>query len=333
MATNNLLTLNIKQLKTVTFKQKKNLGTLRWLFFSFIVLAVHPINAQFQNNGSLFINDNAYVYIGNTAFNFGSGSGQTVTTRTATQGSLIFSSASTTTGATNTHYLDGYASLRTTADFLLPTGQSGVYAPARITPVTTAAIDAAYFKQSTATIGSTLDATLNLLSSSEYWNIQGSNSARIALTWRPSSALTNLTDLTIAGYDGAKWVEIPSAVDATSILGTASSLNSGSISSAATVDLTAYKYFTFAVKDRTLANPYFDAKNILAYINRQMLKISTSIPMTNVTIYDIKGSLVTEISINNQLELANPFEFAQGIYIVKIKMNNGTIASQKLINN
>ena len=319
-------------MKTITFKQKKNFGTVKWLFFSLFVVAVNPVSAQFQNNGSLFIGNQGYVFLGATVYNFGSGSGQTATSRTATFGKLIFSSGASTSGATDTHYLDGYASLRSTAAFLLPTGQSGVYAPARITPSTTAAIDAAYYKQSTATIGSTLDATLNLVSSSEYWNIQGSNSAIIALTWRPSSVLTNLADLTIAGYDGAKWVEIPSAVDATSILGGASSLNSGSISSAAAVDLTAYKYFTFATK-ATLSNPDFDLKRVVASINRQTLKISSSVPMTNVTIYDINGRMVTESRLINQLELAQPFDFAQGIYIAKIKMNNGLTATQKLINN
>ena len=251
---------------TITFKQKKNLGTFKWLFFSFIIVAVNPISAQLQNDGSLFIGDDGYVYLEATVYNFGSGSGQTTTTRTATHGKLIFSSASTTSGATNTHYLDGYASLRTTDAFLLPTGQSGVYAPARITPVTSVAVDAAYYEQSTATIGSALDATLNLVSSSEYWNIQGTNSAKITLTWRPTSVLTNLVfatdDLTIAGYDGAKWVEIPSAVDATAILGGTSTLTSGSISSAANVDVTTYKYFTFAAKATAACAPLVASSGI-----------------------------------------------------------------------
>ena len=85
-------------------------------------------------------------------------------------------------------------------------------------------------------------------------------------------------------------------------------------------------------QDSALSTIDFESNNSIATINNQMLKIVASLPITNVSIYDISGRLVTEIDGKNQTSLSNAFHFAEGIYIAKIKMNNGTIATQKLIN-
>jgi hypothetical protein len=240
-------------LKTITFKQKKNAVPFKWVFFSLFLLAVNINNAQVQNNGQLHIDDNGLVFVSADNFYFGSGSGQTTTTRTpSVYGKLIFASAASSSGASDSHYLDGYGSVLTTSPFLFPIGQSGVYAPASVTPTTSAAVDAAYYRASATTIGATLDASVSAVSNTEYWNIKGANSAIVSLTWRSSSTLSNVVpstaDLTIVGYDGTKWVEIPSVVDGTSILGGSSSLTAGSITSSAAVNLTAFTYFTLGAK-------------------------------------------------------------------------------------
>lgn len=221
--------------------------------FSLIVFAVNNLNAQIQTNETLFIGDNGYVYLGSDTYYFGSGSGQTLTTRTpSVHGKLIFSSAASSNGASNAHYLDGYGSVLTTNPFLFPVGQSGVYAPARVTPSSAAAVDAAYYRAGATTIGATLDASVTAISNVEYWNIEGFNTTIISLTWRGSSSLSDIVsttdDLTVVGYDGSKWVEIPSVVDGTSILGGASSLTSGSITTTSSVDLTDYSYFSLGSK-------------------------------------------------------------------------------------
>ena len=59
----------------------------------------------------------------------------------------------------------------------------------------------------------------------------------------------NLPNLIIAGWNGTQWVEIPSSVDAVSILGGASTLASGSITTTSEVNLATYQYFTLAGKD------------------------------------------------------------------------------------
>lgn len=220
------------------------------------ILAVNLVNAQFQNNGTVYTNDNSYLYIGSGTYHFGSGSVQTLTTRTPViHGKLIFSSSASTSGSSNLHFLDGYGSIMTTNPFIFPVGQSGVTAPVKVTPTSFSIVDAAYYRASATTIGTALDVSVGSISNIEYWNIKGVNSASISLTWRASSLLSNFVistaDLTIVGYDGAKWVEIPSVIDPTSILGGTSSMTSGSITSSASVDLTEFTYFTLGAKGGT----------------------------------------------------------------------------------
>ena len=90
--------------------------------------------------------------------------------------------------------------------------------------------------------------------------------------------------------------------------------------------------FKVVYQNSSLNNPDFDPNTVIASIYNQTLKIKAGLPITNVTIYDITGRLINEIKVNNQLEVSNSFRFAQGIYIAKIKMNNGSVATQKLTN-
>lgn len=199
-------------------------------------------SAQFQNNGTVFIGDNGFLFYESGSFNFGATT-QTTTTRTAgTYGKLIFASATTTSGSSNSHFLDGYGGIRTTATFTLPVGQAGVLAPITITPSSTTAIDAAYFRAAPSTQGSTLDTNVGAISPVEYWHVLGTNNAVIGLTWRATSNLSTfvspVSNVTLAGFDGTKWVALPSVV--------AGTLSAGTVISSAAINLNTYKFFTIA---------------------------------------------------------------------------------------
>jgi hypothetical protein len=223
----------------------------------FIFFVGNSLLAQVQNNEILYIGDNTSVYLSSNTYYFGAGLAQTKTTRTAlTYGKLTFSSTATWSGASSSHFVDGYASTKGATAFVFPIGQSGVYAPAGVIPSSSAGVDGAYFRANPNTIGTTLDANVKAISLIEYWDIRGAvANAKISLTWRASSDITNLTlfegttisslsNLALLGYDGTKWVLIPSTVDATSILGGISTLLEGSITSDAIVNLNSYSAFT-----------------------------------------------------------------------------------------
>jgi len=189
------------------------------------------------------------------------------TVRTAPYGALNFASTAVSyTGADNANHVDGYVRKSGTASFIFPVGNNGHYGPFAASADATAG---AYFHAdpnsaivpnpaggsypplpagapfSTSSIGSGVTS----VSSVEYWDIDGSGSTNITLTWNAGSGVGTLTgnslsQLTIVGWDGSKWVSIPSAVDATSILGGASSLTAGSITTSAGITPDTYAAYT-----------------------------------------------------------------------------------------
>jgi len=189
------------------------------------------------------------------------------TVRTAPYGTLNFAStAGSYTGADNANHVDGYIRKSGTASFIFPVGNNGHYGPFAASADGTTG---AYFHAdpnsavvpnpaggnypplpagapfSTTSMGSGVTS----VSSIEYWDIDGSGSTAVTLTWNAGSSVGTLTgnalpNLTIVGWDGSKWANIPSTVDATSILGGSSSLTAGSITTNASITPDTYTAYT-----------------------------------------------------------------------------------------
>ena len=93
---------------------------------------------------------------------------------------------------------------------------------------------------------------LAAISTSEYWDINGTSASRITLSWNSSSAVNalvtdrGLSKLTIAGWDGTKWVNLPANVDATSLFGQPSTETSGSLTTILDVVPNTYNVYTLA---------------------------------------------------------------------------------------
>ena len=100
---------------------------------------------------------------------------------------------------------------------------------------------------------------LSAVSTSEYWDINGTSPSRITLSWNGNSAVnalvTNrgLSKLTIAGWDGNRWVNLPATVDATSLFGQPSTASSGSLTTILDVVPDTYNVYTLgALSDGAL---------------------------------------------------------------------------------
>lgn len=243
-------------MKTITQETKQKNRMILWLFLSLTVVSLGSLTAQVQNNGSLYIGDGGSVFVKTGAFTFGASS-TTVTSRTATTfGKLIFANSVTESGAATggTLFTNGYASTLSTAFFLLPVGQSTVYAPVGVlnAAAPSAGVHAAYFRTNPATADSdadttadaTLDPSIQTLSTDEYWDIEGDN-ATITLNWTSTSNVGTITNsianLTVAGYDAVqnKWVAIPSGTPTGNLV-------VGSIATSSAVTLATYSAFTLA---------------------------------------------------------------------------------------
>lgn len=260
-------------MKNFTFKKTSKYVLGKAFIFTFLSFSTTTSFAQVQNNGSVYVANTGNFFVSAGVFNFGTG-GATATTKlpNTTYGTISFGPTATNSGTANAHFLNGYARLITTnqagtlaftnGTFLFPVGDGGIYAPASVTannPSTITntnsnPIDCAYYRANPATSiddvdAATLDETVSAISTVEYWNIKGNNNAIVGLTWRSDSNLstivTPLSNLTIAGFDGAKWVEIPSVLSGT--------LSSGTITSTATVDLATYTFFTLAARGNSCA--------------------------------------------------------------------------------
>jgi len=317
----------------------KKLRVLLTTILTLILLfKLNTIQAQIQNDGDLYISDHSLLYVGSDNFNFGLGS--TSTSRTKVDyGVLSFSNGAKWSGASDMHFIDGYAQTQSNTAFILPIGQSGVYAPIQVIPSSTDGVDAAYFRTAPSAIGSVLEEGISSMSSVEYWDIKSVGvKAGISLSWRSSSAISDLTasslpKLTIVGWNGSAWVIIPSTVDEYSILGGISSLDAGSISSNAAVDLSAYTGFSYGTATKQLSVPTFDKVELLAYVNKNRLFIEASLPITALVIYDITGKKIVSQLLNGDLKYDMPFDYANEIYIAKIELDNGTsLFTKKIIN-
>ena len=187
-------------------------------------------------------------------------------------GILNFSGANlTSTGASDAGYVDGYVRKYGTGQFIFPVGDNGFLGQFAAPGDSTMG---AYFHVNPATaitsnlftggnypalptggpfpIGMTTRGRgIKAVSNVEYWDIDGAKATPITLTWDAGSNVATLTgsilaSLTIVGWNGSDWVRIPSTVDVTSVLGGASSVTGGSITTTASVVPNTYLAYTLA---------------------------------------------------------------------------------------
>ncbi len=226
------------------------------------VLAIQYNTAQTVNNDRLFINDGGEFHVAVGSYTFGNSPAETKTTKgTSNYGVISFAQGVTWSGASDSHFIDGFARYYGNDYFLCPVGNNAVYAPAGIDANNTGGTDVAYFRNNPTTLSATVDATIESISNTEYWKVNGSGSAKISLTWRASSGISSLlltpslTYLTIVGFDGTKWVEIPSFYDINSILNSTSDVSQGSITSTGEVALSSYQAYSLGVKGNPSCYP------------------------------------------------------------------------------
>lgn len=309
--------------------------TINRSYFAHLILVVPfiQLNAQIINNSSLFIGDQGIFHIESGVFNFGLGN--ITTTRTnPDHGSLSFSSEALWEEANTLNHVDGY--VESSYDFIYPTGQAGIYAPIQVSSNNTERIQAAYTRANPNQTNSTTYKSVATISKIEFWNIKGINSSNtISLTWRKSSVISNftnadLTELTIVGWNGLAWVEIPSTVDMYSILGENSSIDSGSITTKPNFNLANYSAFTFGKKEAQLESIQF-----AIYIAKNVLYIDSSQPVNSIIVYTIWGQKLFEKKIAATEHYTTPFFHSQAVYVAIVRFENNETheITRKLMNN
>jgi hypothetical protein len=247
---------------------------LFWLCVALLLSNNGRLHAQSASFGSSYAYGGSVTSIvGQHDFQNGSGtlSQGIIGTERSTSSSFGFLQGASWLNADDNAFIDGYATTYNTGAFIFPIGDNGKYRPAAVTAASTALpSSAAYYgvDPTTAVTSSlqggneaalptgapfaiTAKATgITSVTNKEYWDIRGATAAKISLTWDATSAISTLTsaaiaNLTIVGWNGTQWVNIPSTVDATSIIGGTSSLTTGSITTNAAILPNTYTVYTF----------------------------------------------------------------------------------------
>lgn len=203
----------------------------------------------------------------------------------------------------------------------------------------------AYMPETTLAYDRMYDAELNSVSAAQVYSILDGTARQLAINARPTFENTDIVNLgisksntntesftvTIADKEGVFATNTVNVFLHDIFLNVYHNLADGGYTfTSNSTELNSR--FQVVYQDAALSNPDFESNNIIATVNNQTLKIVASLPITNVAIYDISGRLVTDIKVGNQLEVTNAFHFSEGIYIAKIKLENGALATQKLIN-
>ena len=248
--------------------------SLFWLCLAILLSINGKTNAQSASFGSSYAYGGGITSItGQHDFQTGSGtiSLGIIGTERPTSSSFGFLQGASWLNASDNAFIDGYATTYGTGAFTFPIGDNGKYRPAAVSAAATASpASAAYYGADPTTAITTAlqggneialptgapfaitakGAGVSTVTNKEYWDIKGATTAKISLTWNANSAISTLTsatlaNLTIVGWNGTQWVKIPSTVDATSILGAASTITEGSITTNAAITPNTYTVYSF----------------------------------------------------------------------------------------
>lgn len=205
--------------------------------------------AQSGTYGNTHISAGGEMSIINVQHNFQNGGNGTqpgivTTQRTTPKGYVSFVGTATHTGASNATHVDGYVRTYETTSFTFPIGDNGKLRTASVsTSSSSVPTDAAYYA-----VNPTTDAYPSTsvmpgvtgVSTVEYWDINGTTSAQITLTWDANSGVQSASNVKIVGWDGSQWVAIPSTV------GGGATNSSGTVTTTNPVTPNTYTVYTLA---------------------------------------------------------------------------------------
>jgi hypothetical protein len=165
--------------------------------------------------------------------------------------------------------VDGYVKQSATGLFAFPVGNKGFYRPFA---ADMDGVAGAYYQENpgsaSAPSGSPFSTTnkgtsVAKVTAKEYWDIDGAKAAKLTLTWDATSAIGDLTtnalsSLTIVGWTKStdNWDKFASPIYATALLGGASTVTTGSITTTSALIPNTYAVYTLGATE-ALAPGYY----------------------------------------------------------------------------
>jgi hypothetical protein len=205
----------------------------------------------------------------------------------------------------------------------------------------------AYLPETTLDYDSMYDAQLLSSSPTNLYSLLDDNSKKLAINARP---VFNNSDVVQLGVMKSASVSTPMTIDLAQTEGVFSNnqtpiyLHDTALNVYHNFANGGYEFTTTALQDNdrfkivyqnsALSNADFDSTLAFATLFENNLNIKSKIAMEQVYVYDITGRLVSTIKPvdSEATSVSTPFHQAIGVYLVKIKLNNGQIVTTKLLN-
>lgn len=298
---------------------------------------------------------------------------RTILTDRQTFGRVSYPSAATITA----NMVDGYVKATGNNRFVFPVSDNSVFRPFAATADGTTG---AYFSANPA-VGVTTshkggnypplpagapfsatskDANIGKVSAREYWDINGTTATKITLSWHLESAMSsfapggNMNKVYIIGWNGSKWVKIPSTVDPVSVFGNNSFISAGSMTTNAAIIPNTYLAYTFGADlsatremapgaDSTLVaadgteimkpdNSSPNEVETAVYPNpvRERIFVRNSQKIKRVSVWDLNGKRILSVkgAYENGIDVNS---VPAGMYVVDVEDDKGKITSRKII--
>lgn len=279
----------------------------------------------------------------------GKGNSIVMTQRGLDRSYMIFADGASWEEASVNGYVDGFAKSFSKEDYVLPIGNNEDYRPIIVSGGSNAA--ASYFADDPGAIAQTLSDDIELLSGHGYYEIESIKPTQFSLTWNHFTGIDRLVDdmgqLGIVGFDGDKWVAIPSEIEENQLSLTKSSptfvtqktnIDEGIITTLSEVDLSQYEYVSLArMAPNAIAEspmslsvyPNPAVQNNFVYLDYDVRDLNTEIVIGHIgeapaIIHQVTKTGRTKAKINTD-------GLKPGVYWVSVKSNGGEKVLKKLI--
>jgi hypothetical protein len=205
----------------------------------------------------------------------------------------------------------------------------------------------AYLPESTLGYDTMYDAELYSVNSLQVYSVLDNSDKKLAINARPSFTETDQVQLGVKKPDSQLSNYSIQVVDKEgvfetnavtvylydSVTNTYHNFNNGNYNFSIS-DVENTNRFKIVYQTSLLSSENFTANNALAFINNNVLKIESKSNIEGINVFDISGRLI--VSYKNDIlspVLTVPFNHASGVYILKTKLNNGQLHTQKLLKN
>lgn len=157
------------------------------------------------------------------------------------------------------------------------------------------------------------------------------NTDEVTLGFTKDAAVTTPMSITVSDHEGVFANNQTPIYLHDTVLNTYHDFANGaySFTTTATQDTSRFK---IVFQTSQLGNEDFTEGMVHAYIKDNTFNLSSSKEVASVQIFDLTGRLVATYAADQQKMLREDFNFAVAVYVAKIKFTDGSVSSQKLIN-